>query len=238
MKNPLRLIFPNKCYCCGKIIEENKALCPVCEKNIERIPQKNICDKCGVEKIYCNCKRNAYSFTSVCAPFYNVGIAKKAFYKYKLNHMEFYFKYFAQQMVMCFDTYYSNLEFDYIAYVPNSKSHLRERGFDQVKNLAKYISEQIGIPICDAIVHSNTGSQRDLNRQNRKKFITGRFNVNGKVSGRVLLIDDICTTGATLNECTRVLFAAGAGEVYCLTALLGVLNFKGNDNLYKAIGVE
>ena len=106
-----------------------------------------------------------------------------------------------------------------------------KRGFNQSEVLAKNISKILKIPICnDALIAARkTKIQHTLTKDERFKNVRGKFIANKKhdLTGKtVLLVDDIKTTGATLDECAKQLLSLGADEVYCVTGLMTPKNKK------------
>ncbi|MFA7244249.1 MAG: ComF family protein [Patescibacteria group bacterium] len=105
-----------------------------------------------------------------------------------------------------------------IVSVPLSLKRKAERGFNQSELIGKYVSNKLGIPGCDALSRiKDQKPQATLKRNERLSNLTGVFRVEDDefVHGKnVLLIDDVATTGTTLNECAKVLKAAGAKKVY------------------------
>ncbi len=109
-------------------------------------------------------------------------------------------------------------ETDAICYVPLHKNRLRARGFDQAKLLATGIAKITGIPLADIIKRTkNTKTQTKLNLQQRSDNMKGAFVATGTLSGNVVLVDDVLTSGTTAAECADVLISAGAGNVFVLT---------------------
>lgn len=111
-------------------------------------------------------------------------------------------------------------ECDGIIPVPLSKSALRERGFNQSLLMAKVISEKLKTPLyMDMLLkRKDTLPQVGLSAKERMKNLKGAFKTNGKISSlRLLLLDDVMTTGATARECSKTLMSAGAKEVIVIT---------------------
>jgi ComF family protein len=104
---------------------------------------------------------------------------------------------------------------DLILPVPLHRSRERTRGFNQ----AELIAARLGRPVDSRLLRrrKNTPSQTGLTRNERKRNLTGAFEVRGEVSGTVIVIDDVYTTGSTMNEIARTLKRAGAGRVEVLT---------------------
>ena len=104
---------------------------------------------------------------------------------------------------------------DLVIPVPLHRSRERKRGFNQ----AELIAERLGMPIAARLLRrrKNTPSQTGLTRNERKRNLAGAFEVRGAVRGTVIVVDDVYTTGSTLNEIARTLKRAGAERVEVLT---------------------
>lgn len=109
---------------------------------------------------------------------------------------------------------------DLIVPVPLHPKRLRERGFNQVEKIGEYLSKDIGIPLCakGLLRVKETKAQRALTAKERQRNMEGVFEVNPKLAEHmkdknILLLDDICTTGATALSCARVLLDAGVNRV-------------------------
>ncbi|MBI1256299.1 MAG: ComF family protein [Chloroflexi bacterium] len=108
---------------------------------------------------------------------------------------------------------------DQIVPVPLHAARQRERGYNQSQQLGGYMEQVLGIP-CDpsALLRwRDTPPQVGLNREQRQANVQGAFQANTPLSGTVLLIDDVFTTGATLQACALAAREAGAGAIYALT---------------------
>ena len=119
-----------------------------------------------------------------------------------------------------------DVKIDGIISIPIYKDRLKERGFNQTDLIGKYLSKESGWPLMKDVVSRTrqTESMKKLDKWERKKNMENAFKVENKerVSGKnILVIDDIFTTGATLDECSRVLKEAGALNVYILTFAAG-----------------
>jgi len=111
-------------------------------------------------------------------------------------------------------------ECDGIVPVPLSRNSLRERGFNQSLLMARVISKKLNITLyMDALLKTrDTLPQVGLNAKERRKNLKGAFKASGKINNqRLLLIDDVMTTGATVRECSKILIKAGAKEVVVIT---------------------
>ena len=123
-----------------------------------------------------------------------------------------------------------NIKFDYILFVPLHKKRLKQRGFNQSEKIAKLLSEGIGIPTLDCIERiENTRRLYSLSRNERKIELKNVFSVNKMVCNikdkNVLLVDDILTTGSTVNEISKLLKLNSVNKVFVITLLT-----RSNDN--------
>ena len=117
-------------------------------------------------------------------------------------------------------------DIDYITFVPLYSGWLNEREYNHSGILAAAISAEFLVPVSKALEkRSKTRRQSELSRDERLINLTGAFEIrdNARLDGsKLLLIDDVMTTGATLSECAKTLKAAGAKEVRCLTLARGI----------------
>ena len=124
-----------------------------------------------------------------------------------------------------------NWDFDCVIPVPISKRHKKTRGYNQSTILARPISLAINKPlVLNSIERTKeTQTQVELSREERFKNLESAFSINSaKLIGKkkVLLVDDITTTGATLISCSKVLKDSGCSEIYCLTVARTKLNHQ------------
>lgn len=209
------LIFPinNTCFMCKERNTEVKDfICETCYSNLEIVNREISIDSLYIEKIY-------YSLV------YNRFI-RDIIRHYKYNGKNYLYRPLGQIIL---NTYYkTNIEIDKIAYVPMHRRKEALRGYNQAELLAKYISKKIEKPLIkDLIKIKSTREQSHLNKVERMKNLRDSFKIKNKksINGlRILLIDDIITTGETMNECSRVLKQGGAKEVIGLAVTSSKIN--------------
>jgi len=219
----LSVLFPSTCASCGEIIDDGECFCDYCFEMLDNCHSDKLCIKCGLTKKSCDCKRRVFYFNGCVAPFFNNGTAKEAMYAFKFRKKEYVSEFFASQMALFVKQCFSDIEFDLITFVPLHKLRELRRGYNQSYLLAKRISEILDIPLYQDILGAKfkRRSQHRTVLKNRYENVKDKYyckrNVNGKI---ILLVDDIKTTGATLNECSKELMRFGANKVYCITGLI------------------
>jgi competence protein ComFC len=223
IKNVIDFIFPPKCSLCGKLIFgiENE-VCNECMSDLPLTYDKPVFPvgekQDGRKKLYYYC---------VLAPFYYHGTLREGIIALKFfgrkNTAEFLAKYMADSVA--YSPFYKNI--DFIVCVPSSKQRKRKRGYNQCFLLSKEIEKILNIKFYpDFIIRKRNANAQSLakNRNERLKNVKNAFEIINKeafVDKTVLLVDDVVTTGATLNECARLLKEAGAAKVLCVTAARG-----------------
>ena len=218
-------VFPKRCALCGEVICLDEELCEECRK-LERITGE-LCNKCGNPKDECACDKRAKTpeFKRVVAPYYYDGSIVAGSNRFK----DFGFPELAPKMgeeiFFQIEEQYEGIEFDCITYVPLTKKKLLKRGYNQSELLAREVAGHMQLPCIELLAKiRETPPQKTRSARQRKINLRGSFDlVDGlRIEGKTfLLIDDIKTTGSTLNECAYVLNAYGAKAVYaaafCMT---------------------
>lgn len=220
-------LIPSHCFSCSRAVTDGAVICKDCYKQIEKT-KDNACDKCGRSDKRCDCKRFVFHFSGVTAPFINDGIAKKGLYGIKFASDEANADFYVHHMVKRLESRDVDLNFDSVTFVPMNLIKRWRRGFNQAELLANGVAQRLNIPLRSDLLYRSLLSKT----QHKNETIAERFEnayksyrrTKATISGRVLLIDDIKTSGASLEACSRELLYAGAQEVFCLTALISDKN--------------
>ncbi len=214
------LVYPPFCCYCGRIGYE---ICLDCYKTIEIISNHKICLVCGgiIETgINCsNCMKLHPSFEQARSWGVYIGVLKQVVQKIKYKRGFGIIEYIAKPLIHFIKNW--DVSVDMIVPIPLGEKREIARGYNQSFLLAKPISEYFNIPLYDhALIRSrDTKSQVGLNYEERKINMKNAFRAEKSTCNNksILLIDDIVTTGSTLNESAKALKLAGAQKVVCFT---------------------
>lgn len=217
------LIFGNHCKYCNELIKFGEILCGECKSDLPKISGEK-CKFCGAGKDRCGCKKAKMRYDGICAPFYYEKTIETAIRKYKFSDKMYISKVLAEDLAETVKSDFADISFDFIDFIPFSDNQSKKRKYNPAGEIAKELSEILGIPICNVLTKPfETGTQHSSGAVYRQGNVAGAYDIteNADVKGKtVLLVDDIKTTGSTLNECARVLKIAGAEKVYCAVAAL------------------
>ena len=221
----LSFIFTKRCRFCNKVCDIREEICADCCEDIHTIDGE-ICFNCGCSKLACDKSEKKHFYESVCAPYYYEGAPKKSVLTLKHSDFSAIVGGLAHDMVQCVHKRYEGLYFDCCAFVPMHKDDEEERGYNQAQLLAEKIAEELNIPCYNLLKKDyKTNNQHALPSIMRTGNLLGAISYNEEESAnidnmRILLCDDIKTTGCTLDECTKTLLFKGCAEVRCVTACI------------------
>ncbi len=198
-----QLLFPPKCVLCRRVLDEPAELCPECGKTDRWAP---------------SAKRKLHFLDSHTAIWYYEDHPRRAILAYKF-HRE---RHLGRKLGRLLAAHLSGKGIppvDCIAWVPISSLRRLERGYDQASVIAQEAGRLLGLPVLPLLKKTrHTRRQSSLDAAQRRANVLGAFTLTKgqDVRGRrILLIDDVLTTGATAGECARVLLTGGAKEVHC-----------------------
>ena len=235
----LDLIFPKVCSSCNSPAREN-LICDVCLSNVRLISGRKICSKCGhpfgladpiehnrYEKHFCGkCLAETYYFYRARSVAFYEGWLRESLHRFKYRGKLGLGRVFSRILAKYYPTELD--EIDLMVTVPLHIGRLRSREFNQSIVMVKGLAKRIGVPFNAFALKrvKDTRPQYEMgNETERRRNVRGAFTVGDaeKVKGKsVLLLDDVFTTGSTLNECTRVLLKSGVVKVQVLTLMRAV----------------
>ena len=228
------VLYPGACPLCGKpapVVEGSRLLaCPECLDELETVGNV-YCLKCGQEikgydKQYCyDCARVKHVYDQGAAALAYTENIKQSIYRYKYKGKREYAEWYGQILAKECGSRIRMWGPDVIVPVPLHPKKLKSRGYNQAALMAKALGRELGINVdCDylARVH-NTAPMKKLTTEERIKNLKNAFiiNKNDVKYNKILLVDDIYTTGATVDACAAVLKAGGVRDVYCISLCVG-----------------
>lgn len=230
LKEILDFVFPQYCISCGRILRSNEAiLCHRCAKLVKEIRQP-CCKKCArslaFKGMLCpECKNRKTYLSALWSYAHYIGIMKKLIHTFKYRKRKYVIKFLDERISDFTSLIKKEANIDLIVPVPLCKAHLKKRDFNQSFIVAKMLSSKMGVPAISCMERIKiTVPQHELPRIERFDNVADAFIVSyGEIKGKnILLVDDIFTTGATINECARVLLDAGANKIYGFTLARGI----------------
>ena len=201
----LNLLFPPKCTLCGKVLERSET---------------DLCHACRIDSPECAGTHKNFSFLdSWVAVWYYKGYIRESLLRYKFRRARHYAPVYGALLAMRILQEYPD-GFDVLTWVPISPLRRIRRGYDQVELLAEAVGQELGMTPVSTLkkIRHNRPQSAIAGQAERRANVLGAYKavcpqeVQGK---RILLLDDIITTGTTAGECARVLLTAGAKEVHC-----------------------
>lgn len=217
----LDLLFPPKCPFCGRV-RETQGICPGCEK---ALPWTE-----GDQGL-----RSLPGGTVCAAPLWYEDLAREGLLRFKFQGASAAAEPLGELIAQCAAERFSG-EFDVVTWVPVSRRRLRKRGYDQSRLLAEGACRVWGVKPEQLLrkIQDNPAQSGLSEAAARRANVLGVYEPvePDKIQGRrVLLVDDVCTTGATLAECARTLRSAGAAQVVCAAAALT----REKEKVHKAV---
>lgn len=201
----LDLIYPPRCMLCHKLLESSDTL---------------LCSRCGYDlPEYDGPLPKVQYYEKSVAPFFYEEEIRDAILRFKFHGMQDYARQFAAWMAVWVGDHLEG-EYDLISWVPCSSRRRWTRGFDQAELLARELSSVLQVPVvCTLKKVKNNPKQSTLPDASRRRAnvlgVYGAVNRETWTGKRILVVDDVLTTGSTLSECGKVLRMAGSGELVC-----------------------
>ena len=220
-------LFPPRCVVCRKPLPRDRMICPDCERYVNHPdPSRSRCSVCFLPQKECVCGKKLY-YDKLAAPFLGSTPAKQSVYDMKFRQKLDLIKPLAHFIKLALDERDMTDKADLITYIPMSRARRFQKGFDHAEELAKELAKLTALP-CEALLERY---QKAPPQHSMKKRIMRSGNLLGvyepvrerlqDIEGRrILLVDDITTTGATFNEAAKTLMIFGAESVCCACALI------------------
>ncbi|MGN1043427.1 MAG: ComF family protein [Acutalibacteraceae bacterium] len=205
-KSLCNFMFPGRCALCEDIVSEDKLICSSCDKILTFEFSRKQIGIVNNKKINC------------IAPFTYSGKIRDAIIRFKFCGKVGNCKFFSSTMVKAFKNYPEKV--DFIVPVPISLKRKMQRKYNQCEILTEEISKILDIPYQNVLLKIvDNPAQHDIASVYKSENVKNvyKVNTNFEIKGKkILLIDDVCTTGNTLRECSKTLLSSGAESVLCL----------------------
>ncbi len=229
----LDIVYPRTCQHCGRPAEATAFYCWDCLADFTYV-QAPFCSICGDpvpghidhEYICGFCSRSTPHFDLARSAVRYTGPIGTAIRSVKYHAATWLIPDFVDLLEACYEAHYNLFPFDAVCYVPMVPVKQRDRGFNQSALLASLLAKRLGYPLLRRALRRtrDTKSQTYLTASQRVLNVKGVFEIRARspVEGKkLLLVDDVMTTGATANECARMLKVAGATSIHVLTVARG-----------------
>jgi competence protein ComFC len=211
------LFYPQRCVGCER--RSGDLLCRAC---FEALPYvgRPVCGRCGLPTAFATfvceaCKNVDFGFETAKAPLEYEGVGKKIVHAIKYRGYRQVVEKLATPLML---QALGDGPFDAVVPVPLHRSRRRRRGFNQAELLARGVAERITATVSDTLeVVRSTGDQVELSAAQRRANVVGAYKAKKPLRGKLLLVDDVFTTGATMSACAGALVNAGADEVHALS---------------------
>jgi competence protein ComFC len=229
----LSLLYPPHCVSCAATLETGQYLCETCMGAARRI-RAPFCETCSQPfdgaidgPFSCaNCGQRHFHFESAVTCYKSRGIVRELIHRFKYQH-EFHLRHSLADWLAetLEDSRIASRPFDFFVPVPLHAARLREREFNQAQVLAMLLTKRTGTPVLDCLKRIRyTTTQTRFDRAERMENLLNAFQMRNttNVQGRhLVLVDDVLTTGSTVDECARVLKKAGAASVRAVAVARG-----------------
>lgn len=219
-------LYPPRCCNCDR---RGFVLCDECFTKVERLNGK-LCYKCGYpiysRSHFCeDCRLETPLYTQMRSWTSHTGAAQKAIHELKYKRNLAMGKILAQPLTEIVKK--SGWQIDLVVPIPLSRSRLRTRGYNQAALISRHLAASLNIQHSSNTVKRirNTSTQIDMDVNKRFTNLLDAFYANPATLKKrnILVIDDVITTGATMQNCTKALLKAGAENIYCLSVARAIL---------------
>jgi competence protein ComFC len=211
------LFYPERCVGCER--RASDVLCRNCFETLPMVGNPS-CGRCGLPTAFATfvceeCKNVDFGFESARAPLKYQGVGKRIVHALKYRGYKRVVERLAVPLML---QTLGDVRFDAVVPVPLHRSRLRKRGFNQAELLARGVAERMKLTVSDTLqVVRSTRDQVELSAAQRRANVAGAYAATQPQRGKLLLVDDVFTTGATMSACAATLLGAGAEEVHALS---------------------
>lgn len=227
-------LYPRCCPICGEIVpKKSELICGECKNKLVYIKNPR-CKKCGkplgfYKEEYCrDCKCRKHFFEEGRAVWVYSKEMRSSIYRFKYDNKREYADFYTEELVRVYGNWIKSLQVDAIVPIPLHKKRKISRGFNQAEVLACGIGKKLNLPVMPEVMvrTKNTVAQKELNDKERQENVKNAFKIpsNEVKLKKVLLVDDIYTTGSTIDAAAKALKSKGVEKVYYVCLCTGGVN--------------
>ncbi len=231
----IRMLYPKKCPVCENVLpdipgREGRNICLKCNEKLHYIGALH-CLKCGKQiysanEEYCSdCKNKKHLFRQGVGVFSYDENIKYAMYRFKYSNRREYASFFGESIASRHGHFIRRWKPQVIIPVPMYRFKYYQRGYNQAGLVADVLGKELGIPVEHKLLirSRQTRAMKELNEEERMKNLQNAFKITTNIVKykKILLVDDIYTTGSTMDACSEVLLEGGAEEIYCASVCIG-----------------
>lgn len=222
--------FPHRCPLCDCLLEPEKFICSGCDKKPLRIKEPS-CKRCGKplkdeRREYCgDCQRSSHGYKQGKAVFVYEGEIRRSMYRFKYGNKREYAAFYAKEAAGLYQDWVLRHNIEVIVPIPMYSRKKRLRGYNQAEVFAAALGRELGISVDRKLVKRirNTVPLKELNPMERRSNLKNAFQLMQDIVKyrQILLVDDIYTTGSTMDVVSKLLLSAGANEIYFICISIG-----------------
>ena len=218
----LGIVFPERCPFCNKVVKIGEGTCETCRTVLPHQPEP-ICSDCGKSRSECKGTCRAGYADGLTAPYIYRGVVRDAVLRFKYAATSLSARAFAADMADCVTRQWPELTFDAVVFVPMTRRDYRRREYNQSEWLAREVARRLNLPVWSALLKPvETRPQKSLPAEQRAGNVRGTMEVAEPYrkqlrDARLLIVDDLATTGSTIQECALMLKLYGAESVHAVT---------------------
>ena len=218
------LLYPRECVLCGRVLPDRDILCSRCADALPALPAHG-CRVCGEPLedpsldlcLACGTRERGFETLHALGPY--KGGWDRLVHAFKFDREPAVGRWLGERMARAVAASEDIDGLDAVTYVPMTWHERRARTFNQAEILAQTVSRRLGLPLCKLLIKTRrTRPQSRLSAPSRRTNVRDAFRARRLRGGRILLVDDVCTTGATVEACAVALKRAGHDGVVVVTA--------------------
>ncbi len=230
LMDSLDWLYPPRCPVCDGIMAPGGRICPGCGGEVRTV-EEPVCKKCGKpleneRKEYCgDCTHKKHAYCQGKAVFVYRGGIRQSMYRFKYANRREYAEFYADRAAALYGAWVRRNQIEVIVPAPMFSGKKRRRGYDQAEVFARALGRKLDLPVDAGLIRrvKNTVPQKELNEKERQHNLKNAFQLQADIVEyrQVLLVDDIYTTGSTIDAVAETLLAGGVRNVYSICISIG-----------------